>query len=345
MRKEYLDFVFKKDNIPIKNSVENEEYLAFVKDIDDELNAPCVGVLLEDGRRLGAPPARCLYAVAGVIHLCKSPWASPKEIHEFLGVLQWYDLLCRPKLSIYDRVYTFVRDRNDTTRRVVPKAVLRELLSAVMLAVHWRVDLTRPYAPLIAASDASTEFGFGVSVNHCDPAAAQAAAQDVHCRDCFHLLDAGLRGGHYKERRGTPYTLPCSLRDFTHVLSVKAKRHAHINCLEGEAFLLLVRWLLRARSRHATRVVVLCDSAVWTGAQRKGRSSSQLNFILQRTAALELIGDLSIIVLLVPSEEMPADPPSRGVRWRPSASVQAAPRYERPDGGILSELLNCLWLA
>ena len=134
---------------------------------------------------------------------------------------------------------------------------------------------------------------------------------------------------------GSMRVLPFSLDSFTHVLSLKAQRQAHINCLEGEAFLLLVRWLLRSRSRQATRVVVLCDSAVWTGAQRKGRSSSALNSILRRTAALELLGDLSIVVLLIPSHEMPADAPSRGVRWRPSVSTREATRYGPDTADLL----------
>ena len=36
-------------------------------------------------------------------------FASPKQVHQILGVQQWFDLLCRCKLSVYNKVYSFVR--------------------------------------------------------------------------------------------------------------------------------------------------------------------------------------------------------------------------------------------
>lgn len=132
------------------------------------LDATCVGVDLEMGVRLEAPPGRRLAVVLAVLHLTAclrlSPRLSPQQFHQLLGILQWYDLLRRPKLSVYWHVYDFVRDREETRVRLVPPDVVDELLVSILLATYWLSDLTRPYCPLVAAADASTEFGFGASV-------------------------------------------------------------------------------------------------------------------------------------------------------------------------------------
>ena len=60
--------------------------------------------------------------------------------------------------------------------------------------------------------------------------------------------------------------------------------------------------------------MVLIDSAVWLGAAAKGRSSTRLNKLLRKVAALELAGELQVHLILVPSAENPSDAPSRGVR-------------------------------
>ena len=70
------------------------------------------------------------------------------------------------------------------------------------------------------------------------------------------------------------------------LFSIKKKRRGHINFLEGESFLLLLRWILRKRANHCTRVVILCDSAVWVGGAAKGRSSTALNRLLRKAAML-----------------------------------------------------------
>ena len=99
-----------------------------------------------------------------------------------------------------------------------------------------------------------------------------------------------------------------------HVFSVRRKRPDHIHVLEGESLLIMLRWILRSCARHAARVVILLDSSVVVGAAAKGRSSSRLNAIMRRAAALELAGDLLVYWVLVPSDENPSDVPSRG-RW------------------------------
>ena len=117
------------------------------------------------------------------------------------------------------------------------------------------------------------------------------------------VLDGGTVTGAQAKRLGEAHHLDISLSDFVDIFSIKARKGAHINVLEGEAFLIWLRWVLRSRRRHCSRLVVLVDSAVWLGAAAKGRSSTQLNRLLRKAAALELAGDLQVYLVLVPSAE------------------------------------------
>ena len=78
-----------------------------------------------------------------------------------------------------------------------------------------------------------------------------------------------------------------------HILSIRKRITSHINILEGEAFLLLLRWLLRSR--------ILVDSAVSLGAAAKARSSRTINHLLRKACALQLAEDIILYLVLVPS--------------------------------------------
>ena len=67
-------------------------------------------------------------------------------------------------------------------------------------------------------------------------------------------------------------------------------------------------------------MVLLVDAQAVLGAVAKGRSSSpSLQREIMRIAALQLVGGILLKLVYVPSEDNPADAPSRGVvrRWRP----------------------------
>ena len=57
------------------------------KDVNDELNAVCVGVELEHGLSRNVPAGRCLSLVLGVLHLAETRLASPKQVHQQLGTV------------------------------------------------------------------------------------------------------------------------------------------------------------------------------------------------------------------------------------------------------------------
>ena len=329
------------------------------KDINDALDATCVGVNLERGFFLAMPPARCLSLAIGVLHFLTSRSATPKQLQQLLGVLQWFDLLKRPKLSVYKSVYDFARSQHEHCARPIPIKVLREIVASFLLGVYWLTDLRRPFLPLLSATDASTEYGFGASVAKIPTVLAQRIAQIAEKQGDFVVLDGGTLCGAAARRLGEAHHIDLSLDDFVDVFSVRARHRAHINVLEGEAFVLRLRWLLRTRRHHSTRAVVLIDSAVWCGAAAKGRSSTQLNRLLRRAAALEMMGDAHVHLVLVPSGENPSDFPSRGVRRRGSDKQPGCPTAPPPspsswtdqEGPALVSMMcnlpfpeNCCWI-
>ena len=285
------------------------------KDVNDELCGTCVGVDLDNGRFLDVPGARFMAMILAFLHLHVCRVASPKGVQKLLGALQWFDLLVRPKLSVYSDIYKFTLP-GDGHDALLPAEVLAELACSLCLGVFWRCDLRRQFVPLVGATDASTSYGFGASCIRTTSAAARKLARVAEKQGAFVVMDGGAAGMLGVERLTKAHKLNMKLEDFSDIFSVRCKFPAHINVLEGEALVLFLRWLLRTKSHHSTRVVVLLDSAVLLGAAAKGRSSSQLNRLLRKVAALTLAGSLQVHLIFGPSSENPADSPSRGMRRR-----------------------------
>ena len=186
------------------------------------------------------------------------------------------------------------------------------MLSA-LLAIFWSADLRRPLLQLICFSDASSSFGFGGSILKTSDDVVQKLARLALKDDAFAVLDNGVRAGDYRKRMGSLHGIGVSRDAPTHVFSVRQTRDDHINRLAGEALMLVLRWIVWSSMRHASRVFILLNSAVLLGGAAKGRSSSsRLNTIFRWIAALQLLGDLVVCWVLVPSAETARNIPSRG---------------------------------
>ncbi len=93
----------------------------------------------------------------------------------------------------------------------------------------------------------------------------------------------------------------------------------HAGIMELKGVLLSLRWLLRSSRRHGKRIVLLVDAKAALGAVAKGRTSAPafrgplcaINALLPATDSL-------LRPVCVPSEDNPADAPSRGRRRRPA---------------------------
>ena len=70
-----------------------------------------------------------------------------------MGVTQWYDLLRRGKLSVYEEGYGFAKPTTPHRPRQIPTEALEELLLSAVLGIFWASDLRRPFPPVILTSD------------------------------------------------------------------------------------------------------------------------------------------------------------------------------------------------
>jgi hypothetical protein len=270
-----------------------------------------------------------------VTDLADSEWASPAGVAAFLGVAQWYDLLRRLQLSVFERVYDFCSGAKATvcSLQIIPNGVMQELLLDVILSAFGTVDMRLPFLPLLGATDASSSFGHGATVTTMHTTELRAIAR----RSCtagahVRLEDGPVLSEALDQRLGPRHDLGLSLKDFNVVLSVRIETPDHINLEEARALLQYVKWILRSRKRFCHRIVVLLDSKVVIGAVCKGRSSSiPLNRILRQLASLCFAGGLVLHCIFIPTSHNPADWPSRGgpSSW-PAALRQAGPpNFER----------------
>ena len=92
--------------------------------------------------------------------------------------------------------------------------------------------------------------------------------------------------------------------------------------LEMEGAILLTKWVARHARFHGLRLLVLLDAkAVLYGILKACSSSYKLGRLLQRLGAYIIAADLAPRLLYVPTEDMPVDAPSRGVRAGPKKAA------------------------
>ena len=140
------------------------------KDITCAAEITGMGCCLEGDPPRASPDAasarRCVLAVWG---LSERKTVMPGAVASLLGVCQWFCLLHRPFFSVFRGVYAFAQQEPQDLFVDVTTTVLKEFTLFAALMPLLVADLARDYAPLIAASDAAPEFGFGVSLAPADP--------------------------------------------------------------------------------------------------------------------------------------------------------------------------------
>ena len=101
----------------------------------------------------------------------------------FLGGAQWFDLLRRLQLSVFDAVYAFCSGAlaGDWTKLKIPSDITGELLLDTIMSLFGIVDMQLPFLPFIAATDASTEYGHGGAILRADVGEVRKVAR-VACK-------------------------------------------------------------------------------------------------------------------------------------------------------------------
>ena len=285
------------------------------KNVDWELRGVTLGCDF-DGYEgfLDPSAAKQLQTLWDALSLLDRTQVTVDEVRSVMGSLQWYDLLVRSKLAAYDSIYSVTDSDLSNVACHIPSSARTELFLSLSLSIFWSADLSKPYAPMVAATDASTCYGFGVAVASApDHVIRQIGRYSEKRGDYVQLKGAApaKRPSRNKTSAKTAHRLPLSMDSFRTVLSVRAKNPAHVNILEAEALLLWLRWLVRGPKYHNTKAVCLCDSKVTIGAVCKGRSSSKpLLRVLRRIAALSMASGVQIRVVFFPPLPILLMPPA-----------------------------------
>ena len=119
------------------------------KDVDDALNACCMGIDLVEGLYWMPPAARLWELIDAVCDLSVSRRCSPGATAGYLGVTQWFGLLRRLCLSVFDGIYAFCSGAQATNWEVTacPDDVLTELLVDAALSLFGVIDMSCPSCP------------------------------------------------------------------------------------------------------------------------------------------------------------------------------------------------------
>ena len=159
-----------------------------------------------------------------------------------------------------------------------------------------------------------------------------------------------------KPRIGTPVRIPLDPSHFTDVISLKAKKKEHSGSLELKGVRLGLQWALRSTTRFHSRLLFLVDARASIAAVAKGRSgAASFRRTLSSIGAHQLATGTLLRCIYVPSEDNPADAPSRGKRRRPtdrrvlkkagfSKSERALRRKERELNALADSLDRVLRL-
>ena len=282
-------------------------------------------------------PLRHSALVTATVSLLRQPMVVGRSLAVIAGGWTWVMLLCRPSLSVMKHVYRFI-DRHMEHPHRLWLSVRRELLLLMAIAPLLHVQLWRPFASDIVATDASSQAAGVVSSVASDPLLASLWCQGSgHSPSLLSLtarqIDPSPAASVLLQQPSVQFASIqlvtsallslLSTTSWSTIISSPWRREAHINELELHSVLLAIRWALSQPVFSNSRMCLLTDSSVVFYGLQKGRSSAPaLLSLFRRYAALVLAGGLSIMPVWIPSSANPADAPSRNIckGWRVASS-------------------------
>jgi hypothetical protein len=274
----------------------------------------------------------------------KNGRATGLQLSRLIGSWVWPLLVRRPGLSVLRHVYRFIHCSGRRCYVLWP-SVRRELLMLVGLAPLLYVDVSAPFCSSVFASDASSTGGGVVSTplsaeladgvwpltclpqhSYNDPtrldsvplrtlsAAGSELLPDIHSlqpslASAFHVSSSHVNDVH-DTMSNAPWSTIASWK-WKH-LTDSHSVPMHINQLELQAVLTVVKRVATSRAGINSRVLLGIDSTVALHVLRRGRTSShQLYPVTCRINALCLATGIRLHSFWIPSEHNPADKPSR----------------------------------
>ena len=309
------------------------------KDVDQSLDIIALGGQLSNHPPKSEPAAdKAASVLARTFAVAKTRWASPQEVNQVLGVVQWFCLQQRSVYSCFDTIYSFVAREPQHVRTLVPLAAVNELLASAVLLPLMTACFDRQWFPEFTASDASGSYGFGVSVASCSASEAASVGRLADRRGEFVRVFPSPGDPPDKPRLGAATRLTCTDGDFKHVISSRAKWKAHSSVLEAHGLALAVKFRARNHRCHHHRLCMLVDAKAIIGAATKGRSSAHaIRAALRTIGACCLAADFLLRIVYIPSESNPSDAPSRGLRRHRQDLDGKRARTERSRIGTRTE--------
>eukprot|EP00971_Amphidinium_carterae_P344975 6485680-Amphidinium_carterae.1 len=219
----------------------------------------------------------------------------------------------RCTLSVFTSVYEFV-ERYPKTMRPMWDSVRREIRWARSVIPLIFVNMRQKWGSVIYATDAS-EQGRGVLKREFPLEAVEKLGQT---RERWRFRASLPTGMSHREATLSQHEyfehVPREVINGTWsvVSSNRWHRSEHIVVLEGRSLVHALKHLLRGKSALDHNHVFLTDSLVCAGCLSKGRSSSSgLCRIARQWCALQLASGVNVHLRWLPSEQNPADLPSR----------------------------------
>jgi hypothetical protein len=259
--------------------------------------ADCLGIYVW-GRGFLATvhPSKLRALCETTLKIVRSGSASEDAIRSIVGSWTWAMLVRRPSLSVFDKVFAFMRVAGSGSS--LWPSVITELLVAIGLAPLLVANLRSNPFPKIGAVDASS-LGCGVV----------AAAVGQRTVDALLYLPPQLVVPDFVLRDTIPGVDSALWRT---IASYRWQRPAHINTLELHALLTILDWFASHPSSVHAQFLCLSDSSAVLGAVRKGRSSRPaFRAGVRRVAAILFAADAYLDLWWVASKHNASDRPSR----------------------------------
>lgn len=226
-----------------------------------------------------------------------------------LGCWIWFLLLNRPLFSVLQEVYKFLHSLSKKAGKP-PVRARQELNVLVVLAPLIYADWKLPLAEKALCTDASLIGGAVVYTSISLKEGLELLGSQSRFKGCSGFFQNKNTEGKWIRMNQFPEWLQS--HTWKTAVAHKWKYPKHIHILEGEALILGLRWWCRTQNNLGSRVPVFIDNQTLISAITKGRSSSKsLQHICRKVAALCLAGNIKLIEGWVPSEQNPADAPSR----------------------------------
>jgi hypothetical protein len=252
------------------------------------------------------------------------------QLSRLVGSWVWPLLVRRPALSALRHVYRFIHCAGSKSYQLWP-SVKRELLMLIGLAPLLYVDLSSLFYSSIYMSDASSTGGGVVSTPlsssladllwpmtclppSCSPCPAETVPSPSSLPP-IHLLQPSMTTAFRSDERHIARAHDSITESEWQAVAAWGWKHTedvHINQLELQSVLTVVKRVMSCPAGLNSRVFVGTDSTVALHALRRGRTSSHhLSPVLCRIHASCLASGMRLHTFWIPSDVNPADAPSR----------------------------------